>query len=247
MRRNPQHFINDESADLPSNSRRRFMFKSAALLPAAVTLTACDPKQTSSSETPEPPHQSHKPRYFSADEWVFIQAAVARLIPSDDNGPGAVELDVPVFIDRQMEGEFGHAARWYMQGPFRQAAPQFGYQSRLTPREVYRLGIAETDALCIALHGNHFARLSNLDQDAVLHQLDRGEPEFIGVDAKTFFDFLRANTIEGYLADPVHGGNKHAGSWKMIGFPGARADYLDFVGRNQPYSYAPVSVMGKEK
>lgn len=222
------------------------MFKSAALLPAAVTLTACDSRQLSTTSTPEPAGKSYIPRYFNADEWTFIHAAVARLIPSDDIGPGALDLDVPVFIDKQMEGEFGYAARWYMQGPFTQASPQFGYQSRLTPREVYRLGIAETNAHCSLRHGNHFANLSIPDQDTVLHQLDGGELRFNSVDAKTFFDFLHSNTIEGYLADPVHGGNKHAGGWKMIGFPGARADYLDFVGQNQPYPYEPVGVMGKE-
>jgi len=33
------------------------------------------------------------------------------------------------------------------------------------------------------------------------------------------------------LADPIHGGNKNMGSWKMIGFPGARADFIDWVDR----------------
>ena len=37
------------------------------------------------------------------------------------------------------------------------------------------------------------------------------------------------NTKEGYLADPIHGGNKNLASWKMIGFPGARADFIDWV------------------
>jgi gluconate 2-dehydrogenase gamma chain len=246
MQRNPQYQDHGEDDNLSSSSRRRFMFKSAALLPAAVTLTACESRQSSPADRPASATQPYQPRYFSAGEWTFIRAAVARLIPSDDVGPGALELDVPVFIDRQMEGEFGYAARWYMQGPFTEAAPQFGYQSRLTPREVYRIGIAETDVYCLNRYGNHFANLGIPDQDAVLHQLEAGEPGFNDVDAGTFFNFLHTNTIEGYLADPMHGGNAHAGSWTMIGFPGARADYLDFVGQNRPYPYGPVGVMGKE-
>jgi gluconate 2-dehydrogenase gamma chain len=246
MQRYPQYPDNSETDDMSSNSGRRFMFKSAALLPAAVTLAACESRQSSPGSTPASSAQPYQPRYFNATEWTFIHAAVSRLIPSDEVGPGALELDVPVFIDRQMEGEFGHAARWYMQGPFTPAAPQFGYQSRLTPREVYRLGIAETDAHCLLRYGNQFAHLSISDQETVLHQLNGGELGFSTVDAMTFFNFLHSNTIEGYLADPMHGGNKHAGGWTMIGFPGARADYLDFVGQNQPCPYGPVSVMGKE-
>jgi gluconate 2-dehydrogenase gamma chain len=253
MERKKQHFNFGETYDALPNPRRRFMFKSALLLPAAVSLGACEPQQSSSSTSPtgssgsvSPPKNSHTPRYFNAEEWAFLRAAVAVLIPNDDNGPGALELDVPVFIDRQMESEFGHAARWYMQGPFRSASPLFGYQSRLTPREVYRLGIAATNEHCRQLEGKDFAALPFAVQDAVLHQLDEGALRFESVDAKSFFDFLRANTIEGYLADPIHGGNKGAASWKMIGFPGARADFLEFVGQNKPYPYGPVGISGEE-
>jgi gluconate 2-dehydrogenase gamma chain len=38
---------------------------------------------------------------------AFIEAAVARLIPSDSTGPGAVEAAVPRFIDRQLAGPYG--------------------------------------------------------------------------------------------------------------------------------------------
>ncbi|WJF89175.1 gluconate 2-dehydrogenase subunit 3 family protein [Paraburkholderia bonniea] len=242
-----------------SSARRWFITRSAALLPLATGLSACDSRPAASgsaaaaapsrtpSGAPEVPDTVHSPRYFSDDEWRFVRAAVARLVPADHNGPGALELNVPTFIDTQMEGEFGHAARWYMQGPYREASPLFGYQSRLTPREVYRLGIAATNRYCVAQHGQPFAALPAAVQDTVLQQLDDSKLKFDDVDGKTFFDFLRENTIEGYLADPMHGGNKDAESWKMIGFPGARADFLEFVGKNQPYPYSPVSILGKEQ
>lgn len=247
-------------AHASSDSRRRFIFKSAALLPATVALGACEAKPTGETAgsgskaasgtivtaAPEIADKVHAPRYFTADEWIFVRAATARLVPADENGPGALELDVPVFIDVQMEGAFGHAAHWYMQGPFKEADPSLGYQSRLTPREVYRLGIAATNQHCTQQYGKAFALLTAADQDKVLHQLDKKQLNFADVDAKTFFDFLLGNTIEGYLADPLHGGNKDAQSWKMIGFPGARADFVDFVGQNKPYPYGPVGVLGKE-
>ncbi|UMX65988.1 gluconate 2-dehydrogenase subunit 3 family protein [Klebsiella pneumoniae] len=39
---------------------------------------------------------------FNDREWAFINAAVARLIPADELGPGAKEAGVPEFIDRQL-------------------------------------------------------------------------------------------------------------------------------------------------
>jgi gluconate 2-dehydrogenase gamma chain len=54
------------------------------------------------------------PVFFSADEWAFIQSATSRLIPSDGEGPGALEARVPVFIDLQLKGDFGAASDWYM-------------------------------------------------------------------------------------------------------------------------------------
>ena len=35
----------------------------------------------------------------------------------------------------------------------------------------------------------------------------------------------------GLLADPIYGGNRDMAAWKMIGFPGARYDYRDWVER----------------
>jgi len=33
------------------------------------------------------------------------------------------------------------------------------------------------------------------------------------------------HTVEGFFSDPIYGGNKNKIAWKMIGFPGAYADY----------------------
>ena len=55
------------------------------------------------------------PTFFNPVEWSFINAAVARLIPSDGPGPGGLETGVPEFIDRQMELPYGHGAYFYLQ------------------------------------------------------------------------------------------------------------------------------------
>lgn len=240
----------------PVGARRRFLLRSAALLPAAGALSACEPKQGGQATTPGSENQvtgappaievPSAPRYFTKEEMDFVSAACARLIPKDEEGPGALELNVPIFIDGQLEGEFGHAARWYMQGPFKEAPEEFGYQSRLTPREVYRLGIAAVDRHCQQQYKAPFSALKPEDQEAVLHELDGKKLSFDEVSGKLFFDFLLGNVKEGYLADPMYGGNAKGGAWKMIGFTGARADFADWVGLDKPYPYAPVGVLGKE-
>jgi len=37
------------------------------------------------------------------------------------------------------------------------------------------------------------------------------------------------------------------GGWKMVGFPGARADYADWIDQhNVKYPYGPVSISGRK-
>jgi gluconate 2-dehydrogenase gamma chain len=49
----------------------------------------------------------------------------------------------------------------------------------------------------------------------------------------------------GFFADPIYGGNQDMAAWKMIGYPGARYNYLDWVGRhNERFPLGPVSITG---
>jgi gluconate 2-dehydrogenase gamma chain len=232
-----------------SCNRRDFLCKTIALVPT-FSVVAYLPLSTlwTSIAQADSSKQVYSPKYFTREEWVFLQAACARLIPADENGPGAVELGVPEFIDREMDGPFGHAANWYMQGPFASALPEFGYQSPLSPRAVYRAGIAAVDAHCRKMFSNRsFSELHATEQDAVLTDLEKGALDFENVSGQSFFGFLLQNTKEGYLADPIHGGNKNMGSWKMIGFPGARADFLDWVNKyGARYPLSSVDIAGRK-
>src|SRR5207247_1872500 len=78
--------------------------------------------------------------YLTQPEVAFVEAAVARLIPADELGPGAKEAGVACFIDRQLVGAWGTMAKMYRQGPWPEGTPQQGYQSPLTPQQVYRVG-----------------------------------------------------------------------------------------------------------
>ena len=101
------------------------------------------------------------PAVFSADEWAFVQAATSRLIPSEGEGPGAVQARVAVFIDRQLAGDFGAAADWYMAGPHDPGAdPLLGFQSSLSPAQIYHDGIEAFNTWCRETKGAAFAELT---------------------------------------------------------------------------------------
>ena len=199
-----------------------------------------------SSNGPTPPSSSYAPTYFNTAEWAFINAAVARLIPSDGAGPGGVDAGVPEFMDRQMELPYGHGAYFYMKGPFLDnSPPTLGYQLRYTPREIYRLGIAAANSATQKSQGRDFSQLSAAEQDRFLAIVEKGEATFTTVPATVFFAQLLENTKEGFFSDPLYGGNRGMVAWKWIGFPGARADFTDWIDQaGRHYPYGPVSISG---
>jgi gluconate 2-dehydrogenase gamma chain len=189
----------------------------------------------------------YKPNFFNAAEWAFVTAACDRLIPHDEHGPGAVELGVPEFLDRHMQTPYASGDIWYMQGPFLEAAPEFGYQGRLPLRDILRVGIKGIDAYSASHNaGKKFAELSAAQQDEMLKAAEGGKLKLDDISAKLFFSSFLAEVRNWYFADPKHGGNKGMGSWKMIGYPGMRADYLDWVTvRDKPYPIPPVDLAGR--
>ena len=233
----------------PDHASRRDFLKGAATLAPLAALPGTPAASAPSPIAPPPATPAtndYRPTFFTPAEWAFINAACARLIPEDGNGPGAVELGVPQYIDRQMGTPWAEGALWYMQGPFIESKPEMGYQSALTPKQQYRLGIKAIDAAVQAAGGKSFAALPPNEQDSWLTRIEKGEVTSPDLSLKTFFaGFLLKNTMEGFFGDPLYGGNKDMAAWKMIGHPGARADYLEFVAEAKPYPYGPVSLHGK--
>ena len=186
--------------------------------------------------------------FLTPAEAAFIEAAVARLIPSDATGPGAIEAAVPRFIDRQLAGPYGAGDHFYLQPPFPKGLPTQGWQMA-APAAVYRSAIPAIDRWSAATYGRSFAALDATTQDSALKALEEGKAELGGaVDAKAFFTLLLQNTVEGFFADPIYGGNREMGPWRMIGFPGARYDYRPFVARfGEAYPLPPVGLMGRSE
>lgn len=159
-------------------------------------------------------------RFFNEIEALIVAAAVSRIFPSDDSGPGAKEAGVVVFIDRQLAGPYGRDAHRYTEPPFEDGPPEFGYQGKANPREIYREGLQK-------LKG--FEYLAAAEQDSALKEIE----------SSLFFSLLRQHTIEGMFSDPIHGGNVDMVGWQMIGFPGPRMSYSDDVDTHFGEAFRP--------
>jgi gluconate 2-dehydrogenase gamma chain len=164
--------------------------------------------------------------FFTASEAAFITAAVDRLIPADEQWPSASQAGVVTFIDRQLAGAYGNGERLYLSGPWRAGTPQQGYQLPLTPAQLYRIAIAAAEPAIEKRFGRRFVELSANQQDAALKALETGDIQFDQLPPPVFFETLLANTIEGFFADPVYGGNRDMAGWRMVGFPGAYASFI---------------------
>jgi gluconate 2-dehydrogenase gamma chain len=129
---------------------------------------------------------------LSCEHAAILAAALARLIPTDEHGPGAREAGVERYIERALGAE----------------------QRR--HRDAYVRGLSALQASARARHGGDFDALSVAAQDAVLAQAERE------TDTAGFFALLRGHALEGMFGDPCWGGNAGQVGWALLGYPGPR-------------------------
>jgi gluconate 2-dehydrogenase gamma chain len=261
-------------------SRRRFLGSTAvgglaagaaAAAAASVPAASAGPPDTGHNGMSMQPagQQSAAPpvgfEFFTPFQADIIVAAAARLIPTDDNGPGATEAGVVYFIDRQLSSDYGLSGRRYVDGPFMTGEPTQGDQSSLDMRDRYRLGIQGIEDYARQLFQQGFTACTPDQQDRILSDMQAGVPATFGsssvqvmpsqaaatgteaamrvpsgatqVGAAAFFTLLLQHVIAGFFADPVHGGNRDMVGWQLIGFPGAQMSYAAHISNyGQPWT-----------
>jgi gluconate 2-dehydrogenase gamma chain len=166
------------------------LVSTVSLAPAA-TASAVQPGQTSPS-----PREALET--LTAAESDILEAIVARLIPTDAQGPGAAEARAAHYIDRVLAGPSASL------------------------RGTYAAGLAAVDAYSQASKRAPFAKLSAKEQDAVLTDMENNVATGFTPDSATFFELLRAHTIDGTFCDPYYGGNANFIGWDLIKYPGVR-------------------------
>jgi len=136
---------------------------------------------------------------LSSAEAETLRAIIARLIPADENGPGALEARADRFIDRALAGALKNQ------------------------RSLYTSGLAAVDAYAKSSKGSAFAKLPAAEQDAILREMQANRATgFPEQGSGQFFNLVRTHTIQGTFSDPFYGGNENFIGWELIGYPGAR-------------------------
>jgi gluconate 2-dehydrogenase gamma chain len=134
---------------------------------------------------------------LTADEARVLDAVVARLIPTDANGPGATEARAARYIDHALGGALASS------------------------RQAYATGLAALDQYARSTRGKPFPELTATDQDATLIEVEAGTASgFAG--SAGFFALVRGHTLQGTFGDPFYGGNANFVGWDLIGYPGVR-------------------------
>ena len=134
---------------------------------------------------------------LTAAEGATLEAMVARLIPTDSNGPGATDARAARYIDRALGGFLN---------------------SFLV---AYRTGLAGVETYARTAKGASFTQLSAQDQDAVLTDMENNAAKGFPA-AALFFNVVLSHTIQGTFCDPFYGGNANFVGWDLLGYPGIR-------------------------
>ena len=118
-----------------------------------------------------------------------------RLLPSDDLGPGAKEADVAVFVARVFQDQ-----RLASVHPLLKRGASFLMKA------------AQAEA------HKPWVELDDVTKDDLLRRLGDNLMRPDGFHGPTFVRVMLALTLEGFLGDPRHGGNKGGVGWQSVGF-----------------------------
>ena len=140
---------------------------------------------------------------LAADQVAILDAIAARLIPSDEDGPGAREAEVVRYVLRALEDEYS------------------------VHQPAYASGLAAVDEHAKSRFGNGFVGLTLEQQDALLVNLEQGQATGFLPSASAFFELLRQHALEGMFGDPSWGGNAGFVGWQLLGYPGPRAVWTE--------------------
>ena len=212
----------NDGRSAPRDVSRRHLFKQVGLAGAAAAVTATAPGVITAAAQPapaaEPATTAAAPRppaaipttplaaprlealeTLTAAEADTLEAIVARLIPTDENGPGATEARAAHYIDRALAGPLRTLARQLCRRPRRARRLRAGEEGRAV-RQARRRPI----------------------RIRVLTDMEKNAATGFTPNAAAFFTLVRTHTIQGTFCDPYYGGNANFVGWDLIGYPGIR-------------------------
>lgn len=165
-------------------------------------------------------------------DFAILEQAVERIFPEDDNGPGAIELGVPYYIDKQLAGPYGSNVGDFRQGPFI-GSKAAASDSSLDRGQIFINGLRTMDVESQKRFDTNFVKATEDQQLEIMTDFADDKVEVKGISSKGFFNLLRSTTLEGAYCDPLYGGNRDMKGWKMKEYPGAIASYADMIEEDQ--------------
>lgn len=168
-----------------------------------------------------------------------LSTATELIYPEDDNGPGAITLGAPYFIDKQLASPWGINTDDYRKGPFQPG------EVPLDKAEIMLQGVRKLNEVAGKEHdGSVFKDLTEEQQLAILTSFEAGDVKMDLVNSAAFFALLRTLTLQGCFSDPLYGGNKNMAGWKMKEFPGAQMSYASYLDEEEFVLIEPISLGG---
>ena len=180
----------------PKNPSRRVLVKQLTFIGSGVVLLdGCTrsegPKIIDAGPPPAKKALTSSHRVFTDEEFRTLSAAVDRFIPKDED-PGALEADVPEYIDRIL------------------TTPQLKKM-----RADFLPGLAALDRRAQRMFKVPYADATPAQQDELL-AIFKDSPEKSG--EARWYEMLAVLVLEGFLGDPSYGGNKNKVGWALVGF-----------------------------
>jgi gluconate 2-dehydrogenase gamma chain len=133
-------------------------------------------------------------------EFATLDAICARLIPSDEDGPGAKEARAAEYINRALGS----------------------YLSSY--RDEYSVALAAVNGYAHMKQPSisTFVELDAAHQDEILRDMEQDARVGSIPSSAAFFNLVRGHTLQGTFCDPIYGGNANMVGWDLIGYPGVR-------------------------
>lgn len=146
--------MSDKDKTGPRNAARREMLKRVGVGVGVAGAVAVVPATELTRSSQAQPRSAQAPlrealETLTAAEADVLEAVVARIVPTDENGPGAAEARAAHYIDRALTGPLASS------------------------KAAYVSGLAALDAYAQSAKGALFTKLNARDQDAVLTDFEK--------------------------------------------------------------------------
>jgi gluconate 2-dehydrogenase subunit 3-like protein len=139
----------------------------------------------------------YKAKFFNADQMALIATVSELIIPTDEHSKGAIEADVPEFIDLMIS------------------------ESSDEVKKTWTEGLAAMDALSQTKNGATFNKAAKDQQIAILTEISKNEAK-PQTQEERFFKTIKNMTIDGYYTSRIgiHDELKYKGNTYLKEFKG---------------------------